>query len=69
MEFLTHKPSSEARRIIDSDPVHKPGRMKKIYSLVETVNDNIMNETRITADSMINNPKLLSFKLIKLDLE
>ena len=43
--------------------------MEKIHSLVQMVNDNIMNETRITADAMISNPKLLSFKLMKLDLE
>lgn len=69
LEFLTHKPSSEARRIIDADPAHKANRMKKIASLVQVVNDNIMNDTHVTSDQMINNPKLLSFKLIKLDLE
>jgi len=33
------------------------------------VNDNIMNGTRITAEAMLGNPKMLSFKLMKLDLE
>lgn len=43
--------------------------MEKIHNLVQMVNDNVDNATRITADAMISNPKLLSFKLMKLDLE
>lgn len=69
LEFLTHRPSSEARRIIDAEPAAREKRLKKIDSLVQIVNDNIQNETRITAELMINNPKLLSFKLMKMDLE
>tara|TARA_B110000305_G_C19045717_1_gene450334 strand:+ start:393 stop:521 length:129 start_codon:yes stop_codon:yes gene_type:complete len=42
--------------------------MNKIHSLVEMVNDNIMNGTNITAEAMLGNPKMLSFKLMKLDL-
>ena len=33
------------------------------------VNDNLVNETQITSDAMINNPKLVSFKLMKLDID
>ena len=69
LEFLSHRPRGEAQKIIDSDPAHKESRMNKIHSLVEMVNDNIMNGTNITAEAMLGNPKMLSFKLMKLDLQ
>ena len=43
--------------------------MKKIQSFVTLVNENLQENTQISIEGLIDNPKLVSFKLMKLDME
>ena len=43
--------------------------MKKIQSFVTLVNENLQENTQISLEGLIDNPKLVSFKLMKLDME
>ena len=69
LEFLNHKSSSDARKAIMADDAMFERRMTKMHDLVQMANDNLQNSTQISFENLIQNPKLVSFKLIKLDLD
>lgn len=69
LEFLTHKPSSEAHKQIMQEDGNFERRMKKMESLVQMANQNLDNSTQLSFEGLIQNPKLVSFKLMKLDVE
>jgi len=43
--------------------------MEKMQSLVQLANQNLATESQISIDGLISNPKLVSFNLMKLDME
>ena len=47
----------------------KSYRMSKMKGLIDTINENVQTNTQLSLDSFIENPKLVSFKLMKMDME
>lgn len=47
----------------------KSYRLSKMKGFVDTINENVQTNTQLSLDSLIENPKLVSFKLMKMDME
>ena len=55
--------------MINEENDQKQLRWQQLQELVETVNDNVTNSTKISFSALKQNPKLVSYKLMKLDME
>ena len=55
--------------MLNSEGKHKAKRMAKMNNLVQMANSNLQSTSQITIEGILQNPKLVSFKLMKLDMD
>ena len=69
LEYMTHQPTFAIKAQIINEDDMKAYRMSKMKGFVDTINENVQTNTQLSLDSLIENPKLVSFKLMKMDME
>ena len=69
LEFLTHRPTKEMKAQLEGESKLKEKRLAKMQSLVNIANNNLDIGSFLSVNNIVENPKLTSFKLMKLDME
>ena len=69
LEFLTHKTNKEGSKCLREEGPTKSERMNRIETLVMLANQNLEDSSQLTLDVLLENPKQISFNLMKLDMQ